>query len=106
MADKLTWHRVKPEDQPADPIFFRTIDIKLGTNIIYAGRLAPGAHYEVVRIQSDRGGGKGLKSVDTVHKLNDLVTMKLKHPERFPWREKTYATTFGTMCYSAIWRLG
>lgn len=101
-----SFHRVPADKQPRDDIFFRKVDIKVGTILLYKGRLAPNARYEVIRIVSDRGFGKGDKTVQMVEKMNDLVHMRCLDYQKFPWMPLTRdGMAFGYLSYSAIWRL-
>lgn len=87
----------KPAPQ-YDPIFFRKVDIEVGTELLYKGRLAPDTLWRVVRIMSDQGIGKGMRAVPAVRKLRDSLIVRNKAGE-------TREITFAYASYSAIWRM-
>lgn len=86
----------RTEDYPADPIFFRKVDIFPGQKLRYMGRSAPNTVWTVKSIQTD-AGKKGYKYVDVVNKLADYVVLSNG--------VEVKQMTFGYMSYSAIWRL-
>lgn len=66
--------------------------------LLYKGRLRPNTFWKIIRIRSDQGKGRGLKSVDTVQKITDYITVQ---SEEGDIREMS----FGYASYSAIWQL-
>jgi|HigsolmetaAR202D_1030399.scaffolds.fasta_scaffold16282_4 hypothetical protein len=97
---ELQHAQVRPQKPPAeyDPIFFRKVDIKVGVNLLYKGRLQPNTSWTVTAIKSDRGIGKGMKSVQEVRKLTDLITVQSETGE-------VRRMSFSYASYSAIWQL-
>jgi hypothetical protein len=99
-ADKGT------EFEPDDPVFFSKRSVRLNTKIAHCGRLDPQSVWHVVKIESYTklpSGKYSLKKVSSVQHLTDLVYL-----ERYSGRAgrpDTRRASFGTLSYSAIWRL-
>jgi hypothetical protein len=90
----------KPKKPEAlyDPIFFRKDDLKVGTELLYMGRLAPKTRWTIVEVKTDLGRGRGMKIVDGVRTLNDYLTLRSASGE-------IRRMSFAYASYSAIWQL-
>lgn len=82
-----------------DPVFFTKEQIQVGTTMIHVGRLDPSA-WVVSRIVNITPRG-GRRSVTTVETFADLIYLR-KANGAPPMKR----TTFGYICYSAVWRVG
>lgn len=95
--EKIVLKSKKPEPL-YDPIFFRKADLRVGAELLYKGRLSPDTHWKIVRIMSDRGIGRGMKSVPEVNKLSDHITVQNAAGD-------SRTMSFAYASYSAIWQL-
>lgn len=82
-----------------DPVFFTKDQIKVGTTMIHCGRKDPSA-WLVTRIVNITPRG-GRRPVNTVEAFADLIYMRRANGQP-PMRR----STFGYLCYSAVWRVG
>lgn len=82
-----------------DPIFFTKDQISVGVTMIHVGRLYPSA-WVVERIVNLTPRG-ARRAVQTVQTFADLIYLR-----RANGAPPLKRTTFGYLCYSAIWRVG
>ena len=89
--------------QGHDKVFFHKDQIAVGTKLVNFGRLYHGEIWEVIEIRSyrkaPRSGRMLTLQIDATSKLSDDVLIRSAE------RNTTRQVTFGTLSYSAIWRL-
>jgi len=89
--------------QGFDSVFFHKSQVVVGTKLVNFGRMYHGEIWEVVEIRSYRKAQKTGRmltlNIEETSKLNDDVLIRSNE------RNITRQVTFGTLSYSAIWRL-
>lgn len=85
-----------------DDIFFSRERVKLGTRFINVGQRERGSTWVVNSILSPFivKGGYEVRPVQQVRYLSDVVVLQHVHDRKMFRR-----TTYGTMKYSAVWRI-
>lgn len=90
-----------------DEIFFSKRSVRIGTAFSHYGRRDPGTRWYVTKIESYvrlANGRHRIQPVDQVQYLGDLVYLE-RRGFGDANRSATRRATFGSLSYSAIWRL-
>jgi hypothetical protein len=101
----------EPTSRPAesfayDKVFFSKNDIHRGTKLRNYGRRDPGSIWTVTRIEHyvrTPSGGYRLVVRDEVEALADIIHMRRDLDD--PAMQRTRTPSFGSLAYSAIWRI-
>lgn len=89
-----------------DPVFFPKEALRIGTTLVNYGRRDPGSKWEVIDIRTyvrTSADYYQLQRTKEVLHLSDIITLKrIPSDPAFVSRREP---TFGSLSYSAIWRL-
>jgi hypothetical protein len=105
-AKVVTLARKERDMSEYDKVFFPKEAILRGTKLINYGRRDPGSRWTVTDIRTYVRKPSGyylLETTPTILHLSDIITLK-REPHDDAWISHR-EPTFGSISYSAIWRL-